>query len=622
MTSNPSDSTPTPSPGLAESIATRIARGLPPEEKRYWCLVPVAGVASGLIAVGLQKLLLLVQDLARREPDALGPPAVVEVGRLLWALGPPLLCGVVVAVVMPFLRRRGEFHGIAGLKNALAFKSGRLPATRTFVEAVVSIGAVGVGASLGREGALIQSGAALSSWLGVRLKLKEHHVKVLLACGAAGGMAAAYNVPIGASVFAMEVLIGSFAIELFGPIIICSVISTTISRILTTELGDLGGLGGLPVYRIPQYEQVHEGEVLLVILLGVLLGCVSVLFVVLFSRLGGIVRWMRRVRLALPILAMLAMGALGLVYPALLGNGYGAVNAALQGEGGFTFGMLLLLPLLKILFTAVCRTAGIPGGLFTPSLFVGAFLGTAFGVVVNALLPGKVAEPGAYALVGMGAILAGTIQAPITAVLMIFEMTRDYGIILPLMSACIASALVSHVFGQGSLYTAPLALRGIRVPGATTPAWLRQPTVRTVTDPNATTISPAMRFEEVVETFLKAPEGQEEVYVVGKDGGFLGTVSLHEIKRFFRETQHLDSVIAADVLHQSVPFVCADDPLSHAILLLSESPIEHLPVLDSEASKRFLGTVSKRHLLSAYRSSQLATIDSESGTGRGLRGAS
>jgi len=574
------------------------------EEQRYWLLVPVTGVIAGLLAVTLEKVLQVVQTVAWGRDgqlfDAILQTKSTFPGGIILI---PTLGGVFVTACYLLLRKRDQLQGTAAMLEALTVKKGRLPPVRALVESLASITAVGMGASVGREGPMIYSGSAIGSWLGVQFRLEDRHVRMLLACGAAGGIAAAYNIPIGASVFAMEVLLGTFALELFGPIIICSVISTTIAR---------GVIGEQPTYLIPAGALVlSEWEILTALGLGAFMGLISVLFIRVFSGLGKLFGWLQPLQHVKPIVAMALLGVTGFLAPQIFGNGYDTVNLVLNpaenGAPTLDLGLLLVLPILKILVTALCRAGGVPGGLFTPSLFIGALLGGAFGIGVDALLPeGNVAPPGAYALVGMGAILSGTLHAPITAVLIIFEMTHDYRIILPLMSACITSALVSYFLQGGSLYTEPLKRIGIRLPSALTPAWLHQPTIRSVVRPTDATVSPAERFEIVTEKFLKAPEGEDQLYVTNQEGKFLGTISLHEIKRFIRETGHLDSVIAADVANASGPSVYAEDPVSHAIEILAESDAEFLPVLDDPASRKLIGTVSKRNLLAAYRETSMA----------------
>ncbi|HZN57452.1 MAG TPA: chloride channel protein [Planctomycetota bacterium] len=600
MSSPPEEShEPKQSLGYPGSGIARLIRGLVPEDRRYWILIPLTGLSSGLLAVGLIKFLDLVQELAWGTSDDL-LSAATKLGRESPLLVFAILAsgGLFAAIVLFFVKDRHELQGTTAIIEALAFRKGRIPALKTIIEAVISMVCVGTGASLGREGALIRSGAAVSSVLGVRFRLDEYHVKVLVACGAAGGMAAAYNVPVGATVFALEVLLGSFALELIGPVLISSFISTTIARLLLQS--------NSPAYVIPRYELVIEWEILLDVVLGAGMGVVSVAFIRIFSGVHRLFRWLDSLQRVKPVVAMLILAAVGIVFPQLFGNGYHTVNQVLLGKETFGFGILILLPVLKILVTALCRSGGLPGGLFTPSLFIGALIGAAFGTGVDAIFPpGAVAKPGAYALVGMGAILAGTIQAPITAILMIFEMTRDYEIIVPLMSACAASALVSSLLQEGSIFTEPMRRRGIRLPRAFTPTWMRQPKVWTVLEPDVAAISPVERFQNVVDHLLMAPEGHDQVYVTSQEGTYLGSISLHEIKRYFRETQHLDSVIAADIVNPSAPFVYADDPLSRAIELLSTTSAEYLPVLTDPVARRLVGTVSKRSLLAAYSAASL-----------------
>lgn len=595
-----------------DSLLAPILRGLLPEERRYVFLVPWVGLLGGLLAVALEKLLSCIQWAAWAvwaAPSSSEVSIVEEARRLagsqpLLVVAVPAAGGALVTLVLCFLRNKERFEGTAALIESLAFRKGYLPLGSTLAEGIVSISAVGAGASLGREGAMISSGAALASWVGRKFRLAEHHVKILLACGAASGMAAAYNAPIGAAIFAMEVLLGSFAIDLFGPIIICTVLSTLVSRRI---------FGSLPVYSAVSYTLAREWEILFCLALGGLLGLVSVLFIRVFSGLQNLFAWMRPVGGLRPVAAMSLLGAAALFFPELLGNGYDTVNAVLGGSSRLPIALLLVLPALKIFFTALCRTAGVPGGLFTPSLFVGALFGYAFGLGVNYILPGQVSSPGMYGLVGMGAMLSGTLQASITAILMIFELTGDYTFILPLMTASMASAVTSHLLRAGSIYTEQLRRKGIYVPSASAPTWIRQAEVRSVLSPEVATISPTDRFQEIVEKFLRAPEGHEHLYVTQADGVCLGVISLHDIKRFIKESGNLDTVIAADVMTESFPYLYADDPLSRAYELLSEHSFERLPVLDGPSTRRLLGTVSKRRLLISYSESNIPRRQTSTG---------
>jgi len=589
---------------VLDAILARPLGGLLPQERRYWVLVPATGVASGLLAVAFVRLLALVQDLWGGGLPHLPEgdfTAAVESTPTPMRILLPIAGGAVVAAMMLLFGRPNRTGGTAGLIEALAVGKGRLALRRTLFTSIASVTAVGAGASLGREGALLQSGAAVASWLGRVLRLEEHHVKVLLACGAAGGVAASYNVPIAASVFAMEILLGSFALELFGPIIICSVIATAISRTFI--------MGNYPAYVVPMFN-LQDGELILdlmaAISLGLLIGVVSAAFIRLFSGLGQALGRAPSLEPLKPVLVMAVLAGIGLYVPHLLGNGYDTVNDALRGSLPFSIGGLLGLCALKLLVTALCRAGGIPGGLFTPSLFVGALLGAAFAVAAKDLLGWEEAPVARFALLGMGAILAGTLKAPITAVLMVFELTRNYAVILPLMTACLASTLVSQLLVRSSIFTAPLHRRGVHVPLALTPLWIRQPKIESLLEPDVITVKAAEPFSAVVDRFLHSPLEHDRLYVVDDHRGYLGVISLHEIKLFLREAENLDSVIAADVLNSSFPYALVTQPVSRAIELLAESNAERLPVLEDAQTRRLLGSVSKRDLLAIYREGHVA----------------
>ncbi len=593
---------------LVDRLLAASLRGLLPEEKRYWLLVPVIGIVAGLVAVLLVHILSDIQSLAWGDINEIGQTSPARRVLVL------VLGGVFVSAALMIWKRQTAFKGTAGLIESLAVGGGRIPLGGTMINALISIAAVGMGASLGREGALMHSGAAFGSWCGRTFRLREHHVKILLASGAAAGIAASYNVPIGATVFAMEVLLGSLALDLFGPIIICCVISTSISRSLISEF---------PAYVIPPdllstYHLEHHWEILLALLLGGIVGLVSVAFVRVFSGVQSIFRWLLPLKSLGALLAMAILGIVGIWFPELFGNGYQTVNAVLEGdfvssdESAWAWiRFLLVLPLLKLFLTALCRGGGIPGGLFTPSLFVGAIVGVGFGLVVRALFPETTAPPSVYALVGMAAIISATMQAPITAILMIFEMTQNYSVILPFMAASIASAVVARLLRTESLYTESLRRSGILLPNIRPPLWVRQPAVRTFLRTDVQTVQAAESFEAVMDAFLRSPKEHDRLYVINQRHEFLGVVSLHEIKTFFGQSDHLETVIAADIMNSHFPIVAVDDPMSTAVELLAESDAERLPVVSDRIERKLLGAVSKRDLLASYRESNLARVSRE-----------
>jgi CIC family chloride channel protein len=549
--------------------------------RRFWLAVLATGAIAGLGAVILVEILDVVQALCWstggiNEASATAAPP-------LRRLVVPIAAAVLVTFVAVVMRQPLSGQGTAGVIEAIWVTNGRLPLGRTLVRGLASIVSVGMGASVGREGALIQGGAATGSELGRRLGLTTDQIRLLVACGASAGIAAAYNVPIGATLFALEVLLGSFALELFGPVVVSSVVATIISRML---------IFGHPTYEIPDYELSLPRQLLLAPIIGLVLGVASALFVRVIDGAAALVdRVPRRLALFLPVAGMGALGVAAMWFPQLLGNGYEAVNAELLG--GLPLGLLLGLPFLKLLATAVCASSGVPGGMFTPSLFYGALLGGAVGLVAHQVVP-EAGPPSAYALLGMGAALAGTTHAALCATVMIFELTGSYGVILPLMLASVTSAAVSRRLAPESLYTAPLRRRKVRLPERPRPEWLGATAARAVLRPEAPRIEPTARFEEVLLRLYSLPAGQD-LYVVGPDDRFLGVLSLDALKGHIVDQRHLAVVIAADIMDARVRPVRADDTLAVVASRFGETWLDKLPVVDEAG--RLAGTVSATDVL-------------------------
>ncbi len=554
-------------------------------ERRFWVLVALVGLISGLGAVVLIKVLRFTQHLfwsANNEGFLSSVESAPDWRRLLV----PVLGGALVTLVSLIIGQPLRGHGTAGIIESIWVKSGRLPLPRALLRGLVSIIAVALGAPLGREGALLQTGAASGSSLARWLRLGPGQTRLLVACGAAAGVASAYNVPIGAALFGLEVLLGSFALELFGPIVVACVVATLVSRILIADH---------PSYVIPHYVLLHPRELVLCTVLGLLLGGASALYVRGINVLSDLLdRVPGKLSPFLPLLAMTVVGVAAVWLPHLLGNGYDSVNAALLGK--LSLLLLLVLPLAKLLATSLCAGAGVPGGLFTPSLFYGALLGGAFGQLVQWALPGGVPS-GAYALLGMGAVLAGTTHAPVSAVLIIFEMTGDYGLILPLMMGAFLSTAISRKLEPESLYTSVLNRRNVRIP-ASVPQWLREEGARSLLTPVTARISPSATFQEVVVLLLEQPSGTD-LYVTDEEGRYLGIIALDELKGHLPDHSLLVATIAADVMDRRLQPITPELSLSEVASRFVQTPLERLPVVDPE--RRLLGTISKSDVLKQGR---------------------
>jgi CIC family chloride channel protein len=560
-------------------------RVLPGAAQRFWVLVIATGALAGVGAGGLLSLLRLVQGLAW--PPSESFVGSVEAASPLRRVLVPALAGVVVALIGLVSRRPLGGHGTARIIEAIWHRGRELALGRAVTRGLVSVTAVGMGASLGREGALVQTGAAAGSWLASRLGIEERQARVLVACGAAAGISAAYDVPIGGALFGLEVLLGSFALELLGPIVVACVVATAVSRTLP---------GAHVEYVIPDYELLRPSEILIGLALAPLFGLASALYVRVMGwvevQLDRLPRWAAP---ALPPLALVAVGAAAIRWPPLLGNGFDTIQDVLSG--GVPLAALAALPVLKLLATALCAGSGVPGGLFTPSLFYGAALGALFGELLGLAFPG--APPaGAIALVGMAAVLAGTTHAAVSSVLIIFEMTGDYGVILPLMITAAVAAATSRAIEPDSLYTAPLRRRGVQLPELPRPEWLRNTPVAALVSPDAVRVGPSTSFEEVLRKLLALDPGHD-LYVTSEGGELLGIIRLDALKGTISDGALLSMIVAADVVDRSIEPVTTGMTVAEVAARFSETDIERLPVVD--AARRLVGTVGMRDLLAQGR---------------------
>jgi chloride channel protein, CIC family len=485
------------------------------------------------------------------------------------------------------LRRAPEGHGTAHIVEAIWVRRGRVPLAWAVPRGLVTLAVVALGASLGREGALIYLGAAAASLMARRANLAPDQVKLLVACGASAGIAAVYNTPIGGALFGLEVFLGGLALELYGPLIFASVTATLISR---------GLLFDHPSYVIPHYKLNHPAELLLYLVLGVLVGAVSAVFVRSVSATTHLTemvppRWRR----LLPIPAMGLVGVAALAFPHVLGNGYDTVNLALVGQ--LSLSLLLVLPALKLVLSSVNAASGVPGALFTPSLFVGCLVGGAFGQAAHHFFPHLVPSSGGYMVAAMGAILAGTTHATLAAALMLFEMTGSYDLILPLLAACVLSTVVSRALTPASIYTAPLHRRGVELPRITRPAWMQREGVRALLRPAAVRVAPGASVDEVLRAAVRLDEGGR-IWVVGDDGRLHGAISLDSVRDVLAEHDDLSLLVAADLMNRARP-VSVDASLWDVTRRALASDQKQLAVLSPREGHKFVGTIRISDVLKA-----------------------
>ena len=395
-------------------------------------------------------------------------PMVTEQWGKAYIVFVPAVGGLLVGLLVYNFAREAKGHGVPEVMEAVALRGGRIRPVVAVVKSLASSICIGTGGSVGREGPIVQIGSALGSSIGQVLNLSDDRISNLVACGAAGGIAATFNAPISGVIFALEVIMGGrFSVRYFSSVVVSAVAASVVGRVV---------LGDIPAFAIPfEYGIVSLWEYLFYPILGVLAAVTGVIFVRslywtedLFDAWKGVREWVK------PGIGGVLLGVLALAYPLAMDTlrwgvtpqvynvGYEIIESALSSH--LALGVAAALLVLKLIATILTLGSGGSGGVFAPSLFMGAMLGAAFQLALIRIFPALLAPAGAYALVGMAAVFAAGAHAPITAVLILFELTGDYRIILPLMlTVVVATTLAQRMLGGESIYTLKLTRRGVRL---------------------------------------------------------------------------------------------------------------------------------------------------------------
>ncbi len=523
------------------------------------------GVLCGGAAVGFHHLIHAFQRLFWGLDDF-----TVEGIRALswWTLAlAPALGGLLVAPVIRFLAPEAKGHGVPEVMLAVARHNGLMRGRVVIGKALASALTLASGGSAGREGPIIQIGAALGSKVGQLLRASGQHVRTFAGCGAAAGLAATFNAPIAATLFTVEVIIGEYSVLQFTPIVISAVIATVISR---------SYWGNEPVFRVPDYELVSAWEFGPYLLLGLISGGMAIALIrLLFHAEDRFEAWRFPAWLK-PAAGGLAVGVIGIGLPHVFSDGYDTVDAVLQG--GLAGWLVLLLLLAKLLATSLTLGSGGSGGVFMPSLFLGALTGSTIGQFSGWLLGDLAGNPGGYALVGMGGIVAGAMHAPITAMIMMFELTGNYAIVLPLMIVCIVSTMVTHLVQRESIYTGKLARQGIDLFRGRTLDIFREIRVADCQRKDPPTIPGSTPATRVIASMLEL-EGST-LYVIDEQGGLHGTIRLHDLKHLLTRPGALEhGLLALDLADTGAPVCHPEESLSDALVKFERSGMTELPVV-------------------------------------------
>ena len=572
----------------------RLASALRSSNSGLLALALLVGAGAGAGAVAFRWLIttFTLALSGHRDYAGLGHvanPHVPALGRWFVVLA-PVAAGLVYGPLVHFFAREARGHGVPEVMYAVARRGGRIAPQVAAIKALASALCIGGGGSVGREGPIVQIGSALGSTVGQLVRLAESRMRVLVACGAAGGIAATFNAPLAGVFFAMELILRDFAAQSFGMVVLASVTASAIGR---------AALGNEPFLHLPAFAAHNAGQYLLFAALGLLAGLVGVVFARVLYLVEDACDWawntLRGPEWLRPAAGGLLLGGLLLLLPQMYGVGYPVLSNSVAGT--YAIGFLLALLIGKIVATSLTIGIGGSGGVFAPSLFIGAMLGCAYGQTLHHIAPGIAGPAGAYGLIGMGAVFAGAARAPITAVIILFELTGEYTIILPLMAAIVLATGISHLATRDTIYTLKLRRRGIDLDEQPHAAALATMTTGQVMEPVGNTLPADTPLIDAAEQLVRARHGQ--LPVIDAAGDYLGIVTARALAEIVADGHH-DTTPVASIIEQPAT-ARVDQPLEDTLDALDASPAAAIPVLDHTGAN-LIGWLTHQQVLSALHS--------------------
>jgi CIC family chloride channel protein len=575
-----------PCPEMSESSQTtsgrwwrtpllhRVAELQQREDQVFLVLALVIGALTGLAVVAF---ILLTERLGMRLYPVGGAPW----RRLLFPIVGSLGIGYLLFRYFPDARG----SGVPQTKAALYARAGRITLRTVVGKFFCTSATLASGIPLGREGPSVQVGAGIASVLGRRLGLRHEKVEALLPVGAAAAIAAAFNTPLAAVLFALEEIVGDLHAPVIGAVVLASATSWVVLRLL---------LGNNPLFKVPQYQLVNPLELAIYAVLGVAGGLVSVTFTkLLLGMRERFLRFPKRTLWFQPLAGGLLVGLMGWFVPQVLGVGYGYVGDVLNGR--MALNLMFLLVVLKLLAVTTSYASGNAGGIFGPALFIGAMLGGTVGTLAHHSLPSYTATPGAYALVGMGAVFAGIVRAPMTSVVMIFEMTQDYAVIVPLMISNLVSLFISSRLQRQPIYEALAVQDGIHLPSAETRHRHGQ---RQITRAMRALTESLPAKLTVREALQHAQSSKSRSWLVMEGSGVIGVINRLRLEREF--TQDANQQLGTIVSGLNFPHVHSDQGLDLALERMGASQLDVLPVVNRANVHELEGIVTLGDVLDSY----------------------
>ena len=541
------------------------------------------------------------------------PGDIVEVAEMLGKLERvimPTLGGLCAGLILYWGLRLVGQRGSSNLLEVVVAGDGRLPLRTAIVKFASSLVTIGTGGSIGREGGIVQLSATLASKWGQVAKWPPYRLRLLVGCGAASGIAAAYNAPIAGAVFAAMIVLGNFSMNLFAPLVFSSVVAAMVSRSF---------FGIAPWYSVPPFEFTKVTQLPWFVLLGIASGLMGAAFLKMLQRSEEGFK-----QLKMPIYVRLALGGLlvGIIavqFPGVWGNGYSVTNQILRDPAQLLPGpsadpklvLLFLVGLLLAKFLATLATvgSGAVGGVFTPTLFLGASLGASFGLALKSLGGAEHLPIAVFAVVGMGSMLSATTRSPLLAMIMIFEISLDYSLMPPLMLACVVSTLVAGRFHAESIYTEPLRKKGLTVSRESTQEGAAtESTVGDLMHAPVPPIREGTRLQEIADRFLTSPNNF--LPVVDAKHQLVGLVALQDLKEYLNAGEELNAVIAYDVMRPPPVCVTPNQRLLDVLAVVLASEQRNIPVVNTLKENRLIGALARSEVLNLFSEAIAASNNS------------
>lgn len=578
---------------------TKLLKGWkPPSYTLFIGTALIVGIGTGLGAVAFR---FLIQGVEWVGYDWF--PKITQQWGNAYVVIIPAIGGLIVGPLIYFFAREAKGHGVPEVMVAVALHSGRIRPVVAIVKSLASSITIGSGGSVGREGPIVQIGSALGSTLGQKLGLSDDRIRNLVACGAAGGIAATFNAPIAGVVFALEIILGEFSVRYFSSVVVSAVAASIIGRAV---------FGDVPAFHIPfEYGISSLWEFAFYPLLGILAALVGVAFVRLlywsedvFEKSKSVPEWIQ------PMIGGVLLGGIALAYPSITGIswermpqifnvGYGVIESALANQ--LTLSVVLILLVLKMVATSLTLGSGGSGGVFAPALFMGAMVGTAFEITVNKIFPGVPAPAGAYALVGMAALFAATAHAPLTAVLILFELTGDYQIMLPLMLTVVIATLVSQSLLKGeSIYSLKLTRRGIHLQKGRDVDILQGVLVSEVMTRDINTITKNLNLKKLADVFNRTRH--HGLPILDRQGKLWGIVTVSDLERSINNDLALSTTTVEEIAtpNEKLLITYPDENIGDVLNKMSRQGFGRLPVVSRDNPKHLVGLIQRRNIIEAY----------------------